>query len=94
MRKKTSWKDKIDPAFDSVIKTLVKALDVLDMPSDAEIAELLKKTKQSGMKSFKSFYECDKKGPVYLFSTTSIAKVKEIGNGLKEIIKKVRVQIA
>lgn len=85
--KKSSWKDKIDPAFDNFIKTIVKALDLMELPSNFEIANLLEKTKKANINSFKSFYEGKNEKNINIFDLSSISKVKQIGKALKEIEK-------
>ena len=89
MSKKSSWKDKIDPAFDNCIKSFVKALDLMDLPTDSTIDGLLKRTKQSAIRSFKPFYEGKNKSKITIFDLSSISEVKRIGRAKRAIEKSV-----
>lgn len=82
---KSSWKDKLDPAFDNFIKSLVKGLDLMELPSEREMENVLENTRKSTIKSFKPFYEDDYKQKIDFFELSSISKVKETGTALKEI---------
>lgn len=85
MKKTSSWKNKIDPAFDTLIKTLVNHLDLMELPSDHKIIKVLKNTNRSKVVSFRTFYEDNYKAKINLFDISSIPNVNKIGKALKEI---------
>lgn len=65
--KRRSWKEIIDPAFDHILEIYNNALDLIKPSSE----DLLKKLEESGIRSFKLFYE----GEETLHTLTELAGV-------------------
>jgi hypothetical protein len=52
-----SWKKKVDPAFDTFLRTFNEALESMVEPSEKDIEVHLRKMEGSAVRSFKQFYE-------------------------------------
>ena len=58
MKYKTkSWKEIIDPSFDTLLKAVDKSFDLVEMQSNEEIENFLMNLKSSSIRSFKKFYD-------------------------------------
>jgi hypothetical protein len=66
MKYKTkSWKEIIDPSFDTLIKAVDKSFDLMEMQSNEEIENFLMNLKSNGIRGFKPFYESDISGKMF-----------------------------
>ena len=66
MKYKTkSWKEIIDPSFDTLLKAFDKSFDLVEMQSNEEIENFFMNLKGNGIRSFKPFYESDLSGKMF-----------------------------
>ena len=55
--KKSSWREKIDPALDSALRFFYDSLDSMELPHTDYLNNKIQDADKTGIRSFKAFYE-------------------------------------
>lgn len=80
--KKSSWKQKVDPALIDNLKSVVKLFDSILQMQDPESKDIIEKIKEGSIKSFKPFYERSKQEKQFIdfmkfVSKQSLSEIKD-----------------